>query len=67
MSEERLLISLDEFNAARTVPPSTLTGIACPECGKELYDANPGTYLMSNPPKVEVKCAACGYKGYRLA
>ena len=42
-------------------------GIACPECGKELWDSNPTAVLASNPPKKNVDCPECGYRGYRLA
>ena len=42
-------------------------GIECPECGKELWDSNPMMVLTSNPPKKDVHCPECGYRGYRLA
>ena len=41
-----------------------LNHIACPKCGKEMYDTNE-IILMSNPPKKNVYCD-CGYKGYRI-
>ncbi len=46
------------------------TGIACPECGKELYDsqADPDTSIF--PPRVRVECSderRCGWQGYRVA
>jgi hypothetical protein len=41
-------------------------GIACPECGSELMDSNPMSFLTSNPPQKNVHCN-CGYKGYRIA
>lgn len=41
-------------------------GIACPECGKELYDAEPGVMLTSDPPQKRTSCT-CGYRGYRIA
>jgi DNA-directed RNA polymerase subunit RPC12/RpoP len=44
-----------------------LNGIACPECGAELYDSNPGMFLLSNPPQLDVHCEECGYQGYRVA
>ena len=41
-------------------------GIACPECGEELWDSNPASVLASYPPKLNVHCLACGYRGYRV-
>jgi hypothetical protein len=37
----------------------------CPFCGNELYDKDPTKVLMSNPPKKEVVCIECSYRGYR--
>ncbi len=42
-------------------------GIACPKCGKELWDSNPRMTLTSNPPKKNIHCPECNYRGYRLA
>jgi hypothetical protein len=42
-------------------------GIACPGCGKELVDFEPGVLLLSNPPHVRTACPACGWKGTRVA
>jgi len=42
-------------------------GIACPECGHELWDLDPMQTLTSIPPKKEVGCPKCKYHGYRLA
>jgi len=42
-------------------------GIACPKCGKELWDSDPGTTLTSSPPQKNVHCPACKYVGYRVA
>jgi hypothetical protein len=39
-------------------------GIACPECGKELYDTKPNEILTSDPAQKETNCD-CGYNGYR--
>ena len=39
--------------------------IACPECGKELYDSEPNIILTSYPPKKSIHCD-CGYRGYRI-
>lgn len=41
-------------------------GIACPECGKELLDSNPGIVLTSYPPQKNIHCPACGWRGYRF-
>ena len=41
-------------------------GIACPKCGKELFDTRPTMMLASDPPQKAVHCE-CGYSGYRVA
>ena len=66
------LKTLDEFNEARVQEHEALNryphpnGIACPQCGAELMDTNPYV-LSSNPPKKNVHCEKCGWKGYRAA
>lgn len=42
-------------------------GIACPNCGKELWDSNPAITLTSYPAKKNVHCPSCGHSGYRIA
>jgi DNA-directed RNA polymerase subunit RPC12/RpoP len=42
-------------------------GIECPECGEELMDTNPMMTLTSMPPKKNVHCTKCNYRGYRIA
>jgi DNA-directed RNA polymerase subunit RPC12/RpoP len=42
-------------------------GIACPKCGKELWDSLPGMTLTSYPPQKNIHCPECGHVGYRLA
>ena len=42
-------------------------GIACPQCGSEMLDSQPGMTLTSNPPQKNVHCPKCGYAGYRVA
>ena len=42
-------------------------GIECPQCKQELYDTDLLTVLTSYPPKKEIHCDNCGYKGYRIA
>lgn len=62
--------TLDEFNKQRSEkyinPKPIHNGIACPECGAELYDSANALMLMSNPPMVGVYCD-CGFKGHRVA
>jgi len=41
--------------------------IACPNCGEELFDRTPGLIEPGNPPRIEVHCAACEYRGRRVA
>ena len=55
-----------EYTRANTYPQ--LNGIACPKCGKELYDAD-HVLLASYPPQHEVVCLnkECNFKGYRTA
>lgn len=65
------LISLEEFNrntySLYQINNEPLpNGIACPECGEELYDINPMYTLACNPPKKEVGCKKCNYHGYRF-
>ena len=69
ISSPKLLRSLEEHNAicsnsyvASQVPQRN--GIACPECGEELYDTNPNMTLTSMVPKKVIHCV-CGYTGYR--
>lgn len=67
--------TLDEYNKRRRDEHAAIqkilsnarpNGIACPECGKELYDSNPHEILASSPPQKNVRCE-CGYSGYRVA
>ena len=44
-----------------------LNGIACPKCGKEMYDSNPMVMLTSMPAQKNVHCSKCDYVGYRIA
>jgi DNA-directed RNA polymerase subunit RPC12/RpoP len=41
-------------------------GIACPKCGRELWDSSPSITLTSDPPQKNIHCPACGYRGYAL-
>lgn len=64
--------TLDQHNAerreflAKVRDASQSTGIACPECGKELIRTNPNTLCLSIPPQINVHCE-CGYRGYAVA
>ena len=40
-------------------------GIACPECGAELYDSD-SVILTSYPPKRNINCSECEYTGTRI-
>lgn len=43
-----------------------LNGIACPKCGKELYDTTPMITLTSFPAQKNLHCSKCDYVGYRF-
>ena len=68
------LLSLDEHDAtiqelARdwTQDLPVKNGIACPTCGKELFDTHPASVILGcNVPKKHIHCR-CGYRGSRLA
>ena len=66
------LKTLEEHNAARmafyarSVEPHG-NGIACPKCGAQLWDSDPKMMLPTQPPKKNIHCPACDYRGYRLA
>ncbi len=60
------LKSLEEHNEERSdVRVEASNGIACPECGAELYDARPHQALTSNPLQKRTHCSGCDYAGYR--
>lgn len=40
-------------------------GIACPECGAELFDTNQFRQLASWPPQYRIHCENCDYMGTR--
>ena len=68
------LISLKEWNesVANSIHDplcneSRPNGISCEKCGGELSDTNPNMILTSLPPKKNVHCPKCGWRGYRLA
>jgi len=65
------LKTLDEHNKSRHLSAwldagPKRNGIACPICGKELWDTDPTMTLTNDPPQKTVHCD-CGWTGYRLA
>lgn len=63
------LIPLKEYNDTvlshyTNQKQSLKTGIECPNCKCELNFYNEGVVLLSNPPKKEVVCFDCNYRGY---
>lgn len=63
------LISLEEHNSLVHNQYSMFgkprkNGIACPKCGKELWDSEPNVTYTSYPPQVKINCE-CGYTGFR--
>lgn len=55
----------NEFLGSHHAPQESGNNIACPTCGKELFDSSPNIVLTSNPPQYNVHCRECGFKGYR--
>jgi len=72
-SEKTLLKSLEQHNAEKmkTIVSwfgyKEKNGIACPDCGEELYDSDPMLTLTSFPAKKNIHCDNCHYLGYRIA
>ena len=59
------LISLKEHNKrATTVNETGGNGIACPNCGSELFDS--GATLLAWPAQYHIFCRECNYKGTRF-
>jgi hypothetical protein len=59
------LITLEEHNKIKSQQCSMVgNGIACPDCGSELFDL--GVSLHHYPPKYRIFCKNCNYKGTRL-
>lgn len=74
MQEIRKLQALKSFNRLRQeefnrVRSPCRNGIACPECGVELYDSNssPVKFSYEAPPKKKIYCANCDFWGHRLS
>ena len=68
------MIELDDYNKMAHLRhfqvnggKPRLNGIACPDCGSELFDSDPRYTLASNPPQKNVHCDECGFRGYRIA
>ena len=67
--------TLDEHNAEQHATWNAIAkmkephpnGIACPDCGEEMWDSDPMVTLDSYPPQKNVHCPKCGYRGYRLS
>jgi len=58
------LKTLEEHNKIATqINETSGNGIACPNCGSELFDT--GIALTSNPPQYLTFCRECNYKGSR--
>ena len=67
--------TLDEYNKDRFAwwdraederKNGSLSGVACPTCGKELR-VDRSITLTSLPPQNSAWCTACGYRGYMFA
>ena len=54
----------DNIITAITNGHAEFLNVACDNCGIELINPSMGDILMSNPPKVEARCAGCGFCGY---
>ena len=42
-------------------------GVECPLCHAEMIDLRPGQVTASCPPKLAVKCEACGHHDWIVA
>lgn len=78
MPERRQLITLAEHNHRIEHPFDHLedyarvrNGIACPQCGAELWDVEAGEFSRGtdDPPiwRKKVRCTICKFSGDRLA
>ncbi len=72
MADDKKLISLEEANKAaidnywKKNPPAQ-NGIACPVCGEELWDSNPGHQYFTTPPQIATECRKCSFRSTRYA
>ena len=66
----RKMISLKDWNKGKRYPVSKKipekNGIACPDCGLELYDIDRDFILASYPAQLKVWCDGCHYEGFRV-
>jgi len=62
-NNERFQEHKDKSEEIRYPKPN---GIECPQCKGELSDTD-SCMLMSSPPKKNVLCEQCSYRGYRIA
>ena len=63
------LISLKEHNSRNLFEYNNVksgNGIACPNCGKELYDTHSNVLWMTHMPKQDIHCKNCNYVGTRF-
>lgn len=61
--DERARALYDMFRTGNKRP----NGIACPLCGRELIDCSPSCQYLVYPPKTDVECLFCKWKGERIA
>jgi hypothetical protein len=67
MTDTKKLITLEEHNKRATqINHTGGNGIACPNCGSELFDNNDSLVLTSYPPQYLIFCRECNYKGTRF-
>lgn len=74
LTKPKELLDLKQYNSDRWTGKteemkSPGNGIACPDCGTELYDASPGGVLITNPGQLYVQCPNyddCGFRGTRV-
>lgn len=60
------LISLEEHNKIKTqINETGGNGIACPNCGSELFDSPGAIILAVYPGQYPTFCRNCNYKGTR--
>jgi len=69
MTEAKVLKSVTQHNNERRQAnmEAKKTGIACPHCGKELYNPSPWSVPTSNPPKIRLICSHCDTQHFVLA
>jgi transcription elongation factor Elf1 len=69
--EDKKLVSLKEYNEKKRADfkckeQYMLNGIACPNCGKEMWESTGKIQLQSLPPQKPVFCKACGLRDTRV-